>query len=435
MNDPIEKYLHRHAAREPWRLEWPGDAPVAHAVVIPALAESAGLFDTLDGLRVAAARTPALTLAIVVVNNRPPGHAPAEWILDNQATLARLRPLVEESRGWEGLRLGIADAASPGLELAPRDGVGMARKIGLDLALGVLHRAGRPTGALISLDADTQTDAHYLTALHAFFDTAPRWGAVVPFRHVLSEAPEAQEAMLRYELHLLLHALGLARAGSPYGFPAIGSAMACTASAYAAVSGMRRCQAGEDFYFLQQLAKTGPIALCGGTTVQPAPRVSARVPFGTGRAMATPEEGPCAQTYAPGNYAVIGSWLAQFDAEQSGAELRNAAAPALAEFLGTQDFDTSWQRIQANSRTTAQATAQFHRWFDGFRTLKAIHHLRDRGLPNVPVEAAAQAMLPELPTDAPLSCLRDHAQTSMEDMLREKPMGLYSVFGTTGMRW
>lgn len=426
MPSTLDRYLERRAARGPWRLELPPDsAPVAHGVVIPALAESAGLFDTLDDLRVAAAHTSAVTLAVVVVNNRPPGHVPAEWILDNQETLVRLRRLVRESAGWEGLRLGVVDASSPGRELAPREGVGMARKIGLDRTLGVLHGAGRPTGALVSLDADTRTDAHYLAAVHAFFGSAPRWGAVLPFRHHLPESPAAREAILRYELHLFAHALGLARAGSPYGFPVMGSAMACTATAYAAVSGMRRGQAGEDFYFLQQLAKTGPIALCSGTTVWPAPRVSGRVPFGTGRAMGAPETGPCTETYAPDSYAVIGAWLAQFDPEQPGLALRKAAAPALAAFLGAQGFETAWARIQANGRSTTQATAQFHRWFDGFRTLKAIHHLRGYGHPNVPVEIAAARLLPEPPAAGlPLEDLLERMRRTVHAVLEARPMGL-----------
>ena len=416
MSTMISNYLQRRAVSGPWRLDWPADVSPAHAVVIPALAESAGLFDTLGDLRVAAEHTRALTLAIVVVNNRAPDRATAAWIADNTATLARLRPLAEESRNWLHLRLGFVDASAPGLELGPRDGVGMARKIGLDLALGVLHGAGRPLAGLISLDADTRVNPGYLAALHAFFDAQNRWGVVLPFRHAIPEDAIARAAILRYELHLLLYALGLAQAGSPYGFTAVGSAMACTPTAYAAVSGMRRSQAGEDFYFLQQLAKTGPIAQCTATTVRPAPRVSERVPFGTGRAMATPDMGPCAETYAPECYAILGAWLRQFEPAQTGSALRDQAHPTLDAFLGDNGFDAAWARMQANSRDARQATAQFHQWFDGFRTLKAIHHLRDHGYPNVPVETAARALLPATAPETPLEALREAALRAVFEM-------------------
>lgn len=404
-------------------MEWTEDLAPDHAIVIPALAESGRLSCTLDDLRTAAQQANAPTLAVVVVNNRPPGHAPESWRQDNQQTLARLRPLVQASRAWPALRLAVVDAASPGLEIGPRDGVGMARKIGLDLALAVLHKAQRPAGALISLDADTRVDPNYLAALRAFFNT-PRWGVILPFRHRLPKDTEARDAIIRYELHLLCYALGLARAGSPYGFTTIGSAMACTATAYAAVTGMRRSQAGEDFYFLQQLAKTGPIDLCTATTVRPAARTSSRVPFGTGRAMATPHQGPCVETYAPETYAIIGAWLGAFSPVHSGTTLRERAHPALDEFLCANDFDTAWERIHANSRDTRQNTGQFHRWFDGFRTLKAIHHLRDHGYPNVPIQTTAAELFPGATHETPLEELREIAHTALAHEFLHAPMGL-----------
>jgi len=52
--------------------------------------------------------------------------------------------------------------------------------------------------------------------------------------------------------------------------------IACTAQAYIAVGGMVRRQAGEDFYFLQKLAKRGPIHEIADTTVRPSPRRSDR---------------------------------------------------------------------------------------------------------------------------------------------------------------
>ena len=75
---------------------------------------------------------------------------------------------------------------------------------------------------------------------------------------------------------------GLAHAGSRWAFHTIGSLISVTCPAYAAVRGFPRRQAGEDFYFLQELAKTGGVSRIDSTTVHPSARSSDRVPFGTG---------------------------------------------------------------------------------------------------------------------------------------------------------
>src|SRR5690606_34259480 len=103
------------------------------------------------------------------------------------------------------------------------------------------------------------------------------------------------------------HARGLAWCGSPYAFHTIGSTMACTARAYAPVAGMPKRTAGEDFYFLDKLAKAGPIEPMNGTVVQCSPRASHRVPFGTGRRMSQllsiPDDSICG--YHPASYRAL----------------------------------------------------------------------------------------------------------------------------------
>ncbi len=62
----------------------------------------------------------------------------------------------------------------------------------------------------------------------------------------------------------------------------IGSAFAVTADAYVKRGGMNRRQAGEDFYFLQNLVQQGKVGEISTTKVFPSARLSDRVPFGTG---------------------------------------------------------------------------------------------------------------------------------------------------------
>lgn len=384
MKDAIAEYLRKRAEIDAYPLVKTDTQNVEQVVVIPALAEYPGLLDTLSDLEVNAARPLERTLVIVVVNNRALPHACAEDIANNRQCLDALAARI---RHGGPLRLAYIDASAPGRELPEKGGVGLARKIGLDHGLAVLHENQKPRGALISLDADTRVQPNYLEALSAFFAKNGRWAAVVNYAHPLDN-PVLAPAILWYELFLRYHELGLAYAGSPYAFPTIGSTIACTGEAYAAVSGMNRRQAGEDFYFLQQLAKTGPVERVTGTTVAPAARRSHRVPFGTGASMNLFFEEPpeAHRVYAPASYAILRQWMeyARGHLGDPPEALRRGAAPIspdLADFLAAQAFEDVWGRIQKNHRGADRLWAQFHGWFDAFRTLKLIHYLRDRSCP------------------------------------------------------
>lgn len=383
-------YLRRRGARGPWTLE--GDIlPAARtAVVLPALGEGAFLPETLASLL--PGETPAQV--VVVVNNRPPSHADPAQAADNRETLDALRA---GRLACPGAALAWVDAASPGREIPPGEGVGTARKIGLDLALGILDAGDG--AVLASLDGDSPAAPGYLDALAAFGEAPDAWAGWCAFEHPL-DAP----AMAAYELHIRCYARGLRWAGSPYAFPAIGSTMACTAAAYAAAGGMNRREAGEDFYFLQQLAKTGTVRPVPGAKVFPSARASARVPFGTGAKLSQWRGDPdLIRTYDPGVYAVLREWLdsarAAADAGAPAGEwvrAAGAAHPALAVFLEEARFPAAWERLRAEAPTPRHRLRAFHEWFDGLRTLRAVHRLRDAGLDSLPVPQAAARLAAQL---------------------------------------
>ncbi|HPA41390.1 MAG TPA: glycosyltransferase family A protein [Candidatus Hydrogenedentes bacterium] len=382
-------YLRRRALRGPWSLEGTVLPGARVAVVLPALGEGALLPRTLASLLPGGA--PAQ--AVVVVNNRPPGHADPARAEDNRETLDALRA---GRLACPGAALAWVDAASPGREIPPGEGVGTARRIGLDLALEILDDTD---GAVLAcLDGDSPAAPGYLDALAAFGEAPGAWAGWCDFEHPL-DAP----AMAAYELHIRCYARGLRWAGSPYAFPAIGSTMACTAAAYAAAGGMNRREAGEDFYFLQQLAKTGTVRPVPGARVFPSARASDRVPFGTGAKLSQWRGDPdLIRTYNPRVYAVLREWLGTARAAaEAGAPaedwMRAAAAvhPALPAFLEAARFPAAWERLRAGAPTPRHRLRAFHEWFDGLRTLRAVHHLRGAGLESLPVPGAA-ARLAEL---------------------------------------
>lgn len=407
MNDPIRKYLSGQSTLERGRLPSSSTEGIEKVVVIPSLAEDPGIFATLEDLSQNDSAETGLTLVIVVVNNRTVLHSSHQEVENNQRTMQKLA-------GFDsGLRLAVIDASSTGNELPDKEGVGLARKIGLDWGLKVLFENGFNQGALISLDADTRVESGYLTALSREFSAPDRWAGVIDYAHPIDDpSVEAAQraAIVEYELFLRYHELGLAYAGSPYAFATIGSAMVCTGEAYAAVSGMKRTLAGEDFYFLQALAKTGPIRRIRGTTVHPSSRPSHRVPFGTGKTVRSLLDGeiPSVPFPHPELYLILKQWfltvVTQLEAE--GEQLFRSAGSidtSLSDFLTEQDFVPAWNRIRSNAKTPPQRIAQFHRWFDAFRTLKLFHWLRDRGYPDVSATDAVGRLLSRVPDFDPIA--------------------------------
>lgn len=381
-------YLAKRANLDRWPLRVDSQDDVDTVVVIPCLGERESLPHTLESL---AQNDPTLlrrTLAICVVNNRAPQYARAGDIENNQETLGDLEAALDG-----GLRLGFVDASSPGCELPEKDGVGLARKIGLDWGVSVSAASAEPV--LCCLDADTLVEPNYLGAVRDALRRDDAWAGVVHFEHVLPDDPAHREAIVAYECFLRCHVHGLRAAGSPYAFHTVGSTMVCTPEAYVAVSGMNRKQAAEDFYFLQQLAKTGSIQPIGATTVHPSARASHRVPFGTGRSITQALDGESSEKriYNPASYEIVRACL-EIPSKDPRHPLAQLKHPELIAFLRTNDFEAAWNRIQLAGGAARQRTLQFHTWFDAFRTLKLLHHLRDNGYPNVGAAEAAAAWGP-----------------------------------------
>jgi hypothetical protein len=390
----IASYLNKRAAGAPWRINESPSHSFSGAVVIPSLAEFANLPQTLESL----SRNPAdlmdRFMILIVVNQR--ADATCAETADNLETLKML-PLWKQR--YRLSNLFWVDAALTGRELPSKQGVGLARKIGLDHALPLLDY-GDYDPLLICLDADTLVQPGYFTAITRHFARTSAGGAVIPYRHRPAADRVGQGAIDRYELFLRSYVLGLELAGSPYAFHTVGSAMACRVSAYVASGGMNRRLAGEDFYFLQQVHKTSGVVPLSGTVVHPSPRSSHRVPFGTGRAVCDmlAEGEQRLLFYQPAVFLIVGGWLACVT-ENIGVEaaslLKNAAriSPVLHDFLEQAGFGASWENLKKNNRERAKLVSAFHAWFDSFRTMRLIHELSDRAFPRIAPEDAVAPLL------------------------------------------
>lgn len=371
----VQRYLDRRAVQGPWQLEGEAGGRFRVAVVIPSLAEGDSLLRTLDSLATNPAAVLANVLIVVVVNHRVDAE-PAAKIRNRDD----LRALAQWQTG-SGLRLAWVDAATPGREMPQHNsGVGLARKIGLDLALSRLDWSTEPV--LVCLDADTLVETNYLAAIRAHFQASTAGAAALAFRHQAAADPLRQAAIDCYELFVRSYVLGLSLAGSPYAFTTIGSAIACRAMTYIRAGGMNRRKAGEDFYFLQQAAKTDGVAPLHGTRVHPSARASARTPFGTGASMTQmlSEEPSVLLFYPVEAFEILAGLLTAVtsDPDAAATQLIDRAgdiAPELADFLERAGFLSAWSGIRRNHARATQRLQAFHVWFDGLKTLRLIHAL------------------------------------------------------------
>ncbi|MBI5968842.1 MAG: hypothetical protein HY882_13440 [Deltaproteobacteria bacterium] len=391
----VRKYLESRAISGPWKIAGITGGSFDSAVVIPALAEGDNLFATLQSVAQNPADILSRFLILVVVNNR--SDAPLRDRIDNEHTLKRL---AAGDPSLNCLQLAWVDASTTGLELpAKKGGVGLSRKIGFDLVLTRLNY-GSASPPLISLDADTLVRSDYLPALTRHFLGAKAQGAVIPFCHQPGSTPEQDRAIRRYELFLRAYVLGLSRAGSPYAFHTVGSAMACTAEAYVRMGGMNTHIAGEDFYFLQHLARTAGIAQVKGTVVYPSARSSNRVPFGTGRSISRliAKEERAVLFYQTACFQILEDWLVLVseNLESEAEEIRASAKKIsvhLAVFLDNIKFIMMWGKLRKNFPDRSTLMSGFHGWFDGLKTMKLIHYLSAGPFPRGEPERAVPGLL------------------------------------------
>lgn len=394
----VNKYLKKYSIFG-WEIEHTGLDSINNVIVIPVINE----YDNIKTLLTSFLKTdnkyfPA-TLFLFVVNNS--SAADENVKTENAKTLEYLRTIIKRNMSvcdelqrkviYSRLKIGVVDASTQDRKLPSRDaGVGLARKIGMDLALEVFNYNSHEKKILICLDADCKAEKNYLTTIVEDYNRRNLSAAVINFSHELSTNEEQNLAIICYEIFIRYYVLGLKYAGSVYAFYTVGSIITCDYQSYIKAEGMNKRKAGEDFYFMEKLAKNVKVEHISGTTVHPSSRISLRVPFGTGQRIKrflshTHNE---YLLYNPASFRILKEWIKEFNfpaVKNANYYLSKAddIDENLFEFLKNQNFSESWKKILKNSSSDEQAYKQKIKWFDGFRTLKLIHYLRDSAYPMV----------------------------------------------------
>lgn len=277
-------------------------------------------------------------------------------------------------------------------------GVGLARKIGMDEGCRRLVSLDNQAGMLVCFDADSRCDPNYLVEVEALFSREENYDACsIYYEHPLSgddHPAEIYDAITLYELHLRYYVHAQRWAGFPHAIQTIGSSMAARCSAYQAQNGMNRRKAGEDFYFLHKFTPLGAVAELKSTRVIPSPRISERVPFGTGKAVGDwiAADDLSYPTYSPNSFQDLQSLLSRVDDLYSG-DLQNDLPASIDSFLKTQPFEERLTEIRRNVTNAENFRTRFFRWFNAFLVMKFLHHSRDHFHPNIDVTKAANWLL------------------------------------------
>ncbi len=272
-----QTYLKRYASGSGATLALP-DPDLFFSIVIPVFNEIF-LLDCLNSL--VKANPCEVATEIILVLNRSE-HASIDEIEQNEKTKLDVNLWVEEGlpASWS------CHLVCPDPFPRSKSGPGLARKIGMDIAIRRFSQLDRKDGLIVSMDADTKVDGNYFTALINHFQSQKRANAcTVYFEHLRSPGGDVDrnnKAVIDYELYLRMVKVGLRWAGYPMAIHTLGSAFAVRASAYVKAGGMGVQQSGEDFYFLHKTIQLGDFWEINEARVYPSGRESDRVLFGTG---------------------------------------------------------------------------------------------------------------------------------------------------------
>ena len=304
----------------------------------------------------------------------------------------------------DSLTVYILDRCSKGREIPAKQGVGLARKLGMDLGLKLIDQqcfnGGESVAWLHSSDADVTLPPGYFNVCVPSETTS---AIIYPFEHQAESGFE--QSMALYDFSLRYYVGQLKQAGSPYAFHTIGSLIAVTPLAYAQVRGMPKRAGAEDFYLLNKLAKVGQVVSLGLPVIQIRGRPSHRVPFGTGPSLVKLQEmdDSLAQYvfYHPEIFCALKHLLAIISeaaqpissavvlfgllSERMPKEMAEHAISSLTVLNIEKQFMHLSQK-----KTAVQFIQGFHTWFDAFISLRFIHEMRDLAYPSVNFSALKQ---------------------------------------------
>jgi len=371
-------------------------------VVIPSFNEPA-IIRLLDSLFLC--HEPACGTEVIIIVNSPSGASP-ESLINNKKTIFETGKWKKEHMDCF-FNLHVIDIISG--EFADW-GVGMARKSGMDEAVRRFNLLNKPDGIILNLDADCTVRPDYFTSVYCeMVNNKNLAGCSIYFEHPVSGnefSDGVYRAIILYELHLRYYFQALAFSGFPYVHHTVGSAIAVKALPYVKAGGMNRRMAGEDFYFIQKLVPAGGFINLYTTTVYPSPRLSSRVPFGTGPAVArlTESDNGILLTYNFQAFTDLKSLFSMIDrifvCSNDDPEFAYSDLPErLKQFIDINVWTEKIIEIKKNTSGFQSFRKRFFGWFNMFRIVKYLNAVHISVMEKQPVDKCALELLNALGKD------------------------------------
>ncbi len=288
----IHKYLNSHAhgpdLEKDFFAQGTGSSPFERVCVIPLCGEGIKFENIYRKRLVEVANDAQLRVLYILVLNSAFERSPT-YHLENNEQLLKLwnieatmgQKFWREPKGFASFL--VLNYHSETFRFPSKHGVGLARKIGCDVALKLMSKGVIQHSLIYNTDGDALIPFGYFSlALHKQLGAG-----VAPFKHVSSGVRNSNifKAAELYDSYLRYFCAGLRFAKSKFAYIPIGSCLILDAESYAAVRGFPDKLAGEDFHILSKIAKLRSVENLNPESsgfIELEGRESDRVPFGTG---------------------------------------------------------------------------------------------------------------------------------------------------------
>ncbi len=396
-----ENYFFRHSFLIPRIIEpLPKAGLLRYIVVIPAYLED-NLIATLNSI-VKAENPNGDVLVLIIIN-----FSESDTQENKQYNLKQYNDLSGWCSSHSGRNILFRAILADNLP-KKHAGAGLARKIGMDIALYHFNGADNPDGMILSLDADALIEKNYFTAIgESMFSASKRaGGCIIRFAHTIEGdtfSGEIYDAIVSYELHLRYYKNILQHIGFPFARYTIGSCFGMRADVYNRHGGMNRKKGGEDFYFLNKLFPHERFVEINETCINLSPRPSLRVPFGTGPVVHQLIHSDCKEmlTYNPQAFYDLEKLFVSVDDLFTDNirrvdSLFSEFSIVLKDFLIENSFSAKIREIRRNTAAIESFRKRFYLWFDGFRVVKYLNFAHREKYQKVPVQQAVLTLLEKM---------------------------------------
>ncbi|MAV65294.1 MAG: hypothetical protein CMG00_08910 [Candidatus Marinimicrobia bacterium] len=338
-------------------------------IIVPSKAEKNYLPKLIRSISTQQKKYLEKTLVIIVINNSE--NENKQIINNNEETQKYL------NRSDFKFEIVYIDAFSNKNALpSKKAGVGLARKIGADLAL----KHSKKSSIMCYTDADVILSKNYLKVINHYYEKNMCGCAIAGFKHQDNIDSKITKNIRKYENFLYITAKKIKQAGSPYGYVSLGSCITCTSNSYISVGGMNSKKATEDFYFLQELTKHFQFMhVINKKIVYPSSRLSDRVYLGTGYRMNKAlNEQKIKEIYFSDESFVKLNKLLSIIKESNRLNINELLDKTkdigkLNKFLELHGIKKIWKSLVKNTDYD-KFISQFNRWFDGLLTIKFLKY-------------------------------------------------------------